>query len=503
MVTPALCAPSEVGSRRYSRACPPYPFTYPDRRFHLSSQDNRPIIMTDRDDSDQPRKRIAVATDSGMTLKSAGDAVSARFGAVAIRETAGRAPIVSSQEAQMKDGGDYTYNLDAARTYAHQTRGAVSSLSTLPQYAQEITTGDGLAPYRQSSYPYTGKGYHPNMSGWTSTYADDGNVDYGIGYSSYPIVNQDATSLVPAYGHHQYGTRKSVYVDPETPPYSYGNLVHRPSVHNDSQGFSLSSIAASLPNSSERILSSDRLHSSVNRTLTNPSSSYQSDGTTAYSYTSSTSKAPSSNAISDVAYGNLQPSFEGIYPRSTAISSSQTHRSPGNAEASTYPPSASTTSQPQLYASNDQAIRSTEDGSTGFSYIYTNNKLGNSRRDSHSGGGGVSAAPLLSNGHVYVPDSHAANATLPYMGGGRGLHGATSVSAVGHGGEGSSVPVPVSMTSTNRVSGGSGTSTSTVTGTGTSSNGNGNGNGNGTSGGGSSHRPSDNHRRSAGSLRGI
>jgi hypothetical protein len=62
MVTPTCCAPSEAaGGRRYSRACPPYSFTYPDRRFHLSPHDNRAIIMADREESDQPRKRIAVA----------------------------------------------------------------------------------------------------------------------------------------------------------------------------------------------------------------------------------------------------------------------------------------------------------------------------------------------------------------------------------------------------------------------------------------------------------
>ncbi|KAI2621314.1 hypothetical protein GGS21DRAFT_548089 [Xylaria nigripes] len=519
MVTPALCAPSELGSRRYSRSGPPYPFTYPDRRFHLSSQDNRAIIMTDRDESDQPRKRIAVATstasafalaviplpqtDSGTAskcgrcrkrkIRCSGDP--GNGGPCSNCKNAGHEPClflrVSSQETHMKDGGDYTYNLDAARTYAHQTRGTVSPLSSLPQYTHDIATGGGLAPYRQSTYSYSGKGYHPTMPGWASTYPDDGSVDYGLGYSSsYSIMNQESAPLVSGYSH-QYSTRKSDYVDPETSPYSYNNLVHRPAVSNE--GFSLSSIAASLPNTSERLLSSDRLHSSVNRTLTSPSS-HRNDGMSTYPYTNNSS---SGSTLSDVSYSSIQPPFVGIYnPNNTnAVSPAIAHRPSGNPDASTYPPGAATASE-QLYPSSDQPIRSTEDGNSGLSYVYSDNKLSSSQRDSHSSSNANTG--LLSNGHLYVPESHAASAaTHPYMvpgvsipsAQGRGLSGTRT--SVGHG-EASSVAVSVSRA--NRASGsgsisgsGSGSGSSTTSST--------------TSG--SSHRPSDSHRRSAGSLRGI
>ncbi|KAI1823374.1 hypothetical protein F4861DRAFT_322772 [Xylaria intraflava] len=493
MVTPALCASSDVG-RRYSRACPPYPFNFPDRRFHLSSQENRAIIMTDRDESDQPRKRIAVACGRCRKRKIRCSGDTGNGGPCTNCKNAGHEPClflrVSSQETHMKDGGDYTYNLDAARTYAHQTRGAVSPLTSVPQYTHEMATVDVLAPYRQSSYPYSNKSYHPTMSSWASAYPDEGSsVDYGLSYASYPIINQDPAPPVPGYGH-QYNTRKSVFVDSETSPYSYANLVHRPAVNNDSQGFSLSSIAASLPNTSDRILSSERLHSTVNRTLTSPSS-YRNDSVSAYSYNSS-SKSSSASTMPDVAYSNLQPTFDNIYTSNTnTLSPPVSHRPSGNTDTSSYAPGAATTAD-QLYTPNDHPIRSADDGSAGLSYVYSDSKLSSSRRDSHSGSG-ITTGPLLSNGHVYVPDSHAANAAHPYMvpgvsvpsSQGRGHNGAST--AVSHG-ESGAVPVPGSVSGTSRpsVSGSiSGSST-----TASSSN-------------GSSHRPSDSHRRSAGSLRGT
>ncbi|TGJ80783.1 hypothetical protein E0Z10_g7984 [Xylaria hypoxylon] len=387
--------------------------------------------MTDREESDQPRKRIAVA--------------------------------VSSTERHFKDS-DYTYNLEAARTYAHQSPGATSPLGSLPQYTHDIATGDGLTPYRQTSYPYSSsssKGYYPTMSGWASAYPDDGsNVDYSLNYSSYQMINQEAPPLVPGYS--QYNTRKSVYVDPEAPSYSYGNLAHRPAVNSDSQGFSLSSMAASLPSASER------LHSSVNRTLTS-SSSYRTDGiTTPYSNT----KASSSNGIPDVAYSNLQPTFESPYSTTGTLAPTIAHRPSSHADTAVYPPGATTASD-QLYTSGEQAMRPTEDASGGLGYVYGENKLGGSRRDSHSSGG-VSANSLLSNGHVYVPESHSAHPTPhPYV--------VSSAPSTSHG--------------RGIVDG----STTSGSGAGTGHGGRG-GRGSGSSG--SSHRPSDSQRRSAGSLRG-
>ncbi|KAI0506324.1 hypothetical protein F5B22DRAFT_639327 [Xylaria bambusicola] len=383
MVTPTCCAPSEAGSRRYSRPCPPYSFTYSDRRHHFSSHDNRPVMMTDREESDQPRKRIAVA--------------------------------VSSTERHLKDS-DYTYNLEAARL-AHHGAGAVSPLTSLPQYAHDVAAGDGLTPYRQSPYPYSGTGSTRNyyststMPGWSSTYADDstGNVEYSY-YSSYPLMSPEPTSVVPGYS--QYSARRPVYADPEAAPYPYANLAHRPTVSSDSQGFSLSSIAASLPSAS------DRIHSNINRTLTS-SSSYRSDSLPAqYANTKTSSAAP------DIAYSNLQPAaFESPYnPANGTLASPITHHRPSShAEVNPYPSTAATADQ--LYSD-----RSAED-TAGLGYIYgdsnNSNKMSgssSSQRDtgtSHHSSRDVSvsgAGSLLANGHVYVPESHSAHPTPhPYI----------------------------------------------------------------------------------------
>ncbi|KAH8157365.1 hypothetical protein CIB48_g10884 [Xylaria polymorpha] len=377
--------------------------------------------MSDREDSDQPRKRIAVAVrlTRELTTRSAGDAASARSGAAAIRETAGHVPIARTRATNrvcsygsppkkhpLNDTSEYTYNMDASRAYANPRGTAVSPMSPLQQYAHEIT-GDGLTAYRQSPYPYaTSKGYYPNMSGWAGAYQDDGGVDYGLSYSSYPIINQEpaAPPLVSGYATTPYNTRKSVYVDPAetTPPYSYGSLVHRPAAaaaaaaaaaSNDAQGFSLSSMAASLPSAS------DRLHSSVNRTLTSSSSSnYRTDGLPGYQN--------GKTASADVAYSALQPSFEQPYSTTTALASAIAHRATAHADAAYPPATAAATDhhhhhhhqQQQLYGSaGDRA----EDP---LSYVYSDSNT--RRRDSHSTGGGS----LLSNGHVYVPESHHAGA---------------------------------------------------------------------------------------------
>ncbi|KAI8630055.1 hypothetical protein F5Y19DRAFT_484468 [Xylariaceae sp. FL1651] len=421
--------------------------------------------MTDREESDQPRKRIAVACGRCRKRKIRCSGDPGNGGPCSNCKNAGYEPClflrVSSQETPFKEGSDYTYNLDAARTYAHQTRGAGSPLSTLPQYAPEMPAGDVLGSYRQSPYQYSSKGYYPTLSSWTGTYQDDGSVDYGLNYSTYPLINQDPAHLVPGYG--QYGTRKPVYVDTEGPSYSYGNLVHRPASNSDSQGFCLSSMAASLPSASDRILSSDRLQSSVNRTLTS-SSSYRTDG---ISPQYSSNKASSASTLSDVAYNNIPSTFESHYPATNALPSTMPQRPSSHTDAAVYPPGVTTPTTDSLYTPGDHSLRSTEDGGTGLSYIYSDSKLDGSRRDSHSSGG-VSTGPVLSNGHVYVPNNHSAQTSpnsyvVPSVSSsqGSGINGATT--SVG-------------------ASGGSGTSVGR--------------------GSGSSHRPSDSHRRSGASLRG-
>ncbi|KAI0399625.1 hypothetical protein F4802DRAFT_602813 [Xylaria palmicola] len=460
--------------------------------------------MTEREDSDQPRKRIPVACGRCRKRKIRCSGDTGNGGPCSNCKNAGYEPClflrVSSQETPLKDTNDYTYNLDAARTYA-QSRGAVSPLSPLPQYAHELAAGDGLASYRQSPYSYNSKGYYQTMPGWAGAYQDDGGVDYSLNYSSYQIINQEPAPVMSGYG--PYSGRKSLYVDAEAPTYSYGNLVHRPAVNSDGQGFSLSSMAASLPSAS------DRLHSSVNRTLTS-SSNYRTDSLPG-SYPPGKSSS-SATSMPDVAYGNLQPSFEPTYPSSGALASAIAHRATAHADAA-YPTGAAAATEQQLYASNDPSIgRAGEDGGAGLSYVYSDSKLGSSRRESHQGGG-VGAGPLLSNGHIYVPESHAAHAA-PH---GYVVPSAPSSSAQARGGiDGGTLPVGADGAGTGR-GGGSRSSVSVNSNSNNSSNissssnnnnggissGGGSGSGgSGSSGGGTSHRPSDSHRRSAGSLRG-
>ncbi|KAI0480001.1 hypothetical protein F4859DRAFT_456212 [Xylaria cf. heliscus] len=472
MVTPTCCAPSEAvgSSRRYSRPCPPYSLAYPDHRRFLSSHDNRAIIMSDREDSDQPRKRIAVACGRCRKRKIRCSGDPGNGGPCSNCKNAGHEPClflrVSSQETPLKDTSEYTYNIDAARAYGNPRGAAVSPMSPLPQYAQEMT-GDGLTAYRQSTYPYTtSKGYYPNMSGWANTYQDDGGVDYSLNYSPYPIITQEpAPPLVSGYATATpYNTRKSVYVDPSetTPPYSYGNLVHRPaavvgSSNSDTQGFSLSSMAASLPSAS------DRLHSSVNRTLTSSSSStYRADGLPAYQ---------NGKAATDVAYSALQPAFEPPYSTTTAnaLASAIAHRATAHADAA-YPPATATADQ-QLYAppSGDRADE--------LSYVYSDahsnaRRRGDSHSHSHSHSTSAAAAgSLLSNGHVYVPESHHTAYVVP----------PSAPSAPSR---------SIDAASSSSSSGSASSSSTTTSG------------GGGSTGASQQRHRDDAHRRSAGSLRG-
>ncbi|KAL7622692.1 hypothetical protein AAE478_006370 [Parahypoxylon ruwenzoriense] len=358
--------------------------------------------MTDRegDIESQPRKRIAVA--------------------------------VSSTETHLRnDGSEFGYNLDAARTYSNQARMATSQLNSLSQYPSDISGSDVLSSYRQNQYPYGSKSYYSPMSGWAGTYQDDA-VDYGLNYP-YPVLGQDTAHMVQGYG--RYGSGKSLYVDPETPPYSYNNLVHRSTVNSDSTaGFSLSGMAASLPNAPERVGSSDRLLPQVNRTLTG-SSSYRTDGLPSQYSNQKTSPA---TTISEVGYSSLNSNFESPYPTPSTLPSSASHRSSNQHDGASYHASATSASE-ALYTSGGQSLRSTEDANSGLSYKYSDSGLADSRRDSQSSGG-ASSGSVLPNGHVYVPDSHHTYASSQNYSASQGGvdGGATSSSSQGTRSSGSS-----------------------------------------------------------------
>lgn len=286
-----------------------------------------------------------------------------------------------------------------------------------------------LSPYRSNQYSYGSKGYYSTMPGWTGGIPEDA-VDYGINYS-HPMLNQDPAHIVHGYGH--YGSRKSVFVDQEL--YAYSNLAHRPAVSSESPtGFSLSGMAASLPNAPERVIDpSDRLLPQVNRTLTG-SSSYRTDGLPSYS----SSRTSPTGSMHEVGYGSMHSSFDSSYSAPNALPSSAPHPSSSQHDAVPYQASTSLGSD-SAYTSGDHALRSAEESSPGFSYTYSD-KLDNPRRDSHSSGGAGSGS-ILPNGQVYVPDSHHSHApsSQAYVSSqGSAVDGATTSSSRGSGSSGSS-----------------------------------------------------------------
>lgn len=190
--------------------------------------------------------------------------------------------------------GHYDYNMDVSRAMAH--RGGGSSLahglsSSMGQYPQDITllsTGGIPASYRSGSYPPSvgSKSYYPMGPDWTDPYGADGGVDYGLGCSPYPVINNDPVHMGVSYNHwasankHKSASQGSVYMDPEA-GYAYStaptaSLVHRPavSVPADTSAYSFTSLASSLPaTTSERLLPTP-----VSRTLGSSTPSYRIDG---------------------------------------------------------------------------------------------------------------------------------------------------------------------------------------------------------------------------------
>lgn len=339
-----------------------------------------------------------------------------------------------------------------------------------------------MSSYRQTQYPYGSKGYFSPMSAWAGAYQDDG-VDYAINYSQ-PMLGQDPTHMVQGYS--RYGSGKSVYVDTDTALYGYGNLVHRPAVTSESPtGFSLSGMAASLPNATDRVGTSDRLLPQVNRTLTG-SSSYRTDDLPGFS----SAKTSPTTSMPEVGFGGINPPFDSPYSAPSTLPSSLPHRSSSQHQhqhqhdgpSSYHHHGGGTSGSEPLYSSSsssaaatDSSLRSAADDSgSGLSYIYSD-KLDGSRRDSQSSGGAGSGS-VLPNGHIYVPDSHAHAPPPPPP------SSSSSQSYVGSQGSSTSSAV------VGVVDGATATATS---------------GGRGSHGSGSSHmHATEGHRRSAGNLRG-
>ncbi|KAI0179397.1 hypothetical protein GGR52DRAFT_589147 [Hypoxylon sp. FL1284] len=462
MVTPACYAPGEAG-RRYSRTYPPYSIPYPERRYRLPGSEMRTTTMMEHEfESDSlPRKRISVACGRcrKRKIRCSGDpgnglpctnCKNARYEPCLFLR-------VSSTETQLRnEGGDFSYNIDAARPYSNQNRVNISPVNSI---SPDTATGDAMTTYRQSQYPYGSRGYYSAMSGWTGAFQDEG-VDYGINYSQ-PMLGQDPSHMVQGYG--RYGSGRSVYVDPEAAFDAYANLVPRPAVTSESPtGFSLSGMAASLPNATDRVDASDRLLSQVNRTLTS-TSGYRPDGLPT-SYADSLYSAPNALPSSVVPHrpGSGHHDGAAYHASATAASSS--------AGSSLYPPP----DGPLRAAAADDA------GNPGLSYIYSDSRPDGTRRDSQSSGSGGGGGSVLANGHVYVPDSHhAQHHVVPGSAGSAAASSSSYVAAAAAGGAASPPPSSSSSSTLSLASSGQGARAP-----------------------GSSHMHADGHRRSAGNLRG-
>lgn len=197
--------------------------------------------------------------------------------------------------------GQYDYNMDVARAMAHRGGGGGGSSlahglsSSMGQYPQDITlmgTSGIPTSYRSGSYPpgVGSKSYYPMGTDWTDTYATDGGVDYELGCSPYPVINNDPVHMGVSYNHwasankqksagHNNNNHNNVYMDPEA-GYAYNTaptagLVHRPavSVPADTSAYSFTSLASSLPAATNERL----LPTPVSRTLGSSGSNYRID----------------------------------------------------------------------------------------------------------------------------------------------------------------------------------------------------------------------------------
>jgi hypothetical protein len=272
-----------------------------------------------------------------------------------------------------------------------------------------------MMTYRQGTYPYGSKGYYSAVSGWGGGYSDD--VDYSLTYPASYSLNQDPVHMVQGYRYNS-SVKTPAYAEPEASTYSYGSLAHRPAVSSDLPNFSLSSMAASLPSAP-----SDRLPA-AQRTST--SSAYRSDGLSAHY----SSRASSSHST-ETGYASLNPTFESpVSYTATAPLPSNVSRTAGHSEGGPYQSASSTA--PDLYGAEHPPYRSVHESD---SYIY--DRLDSGRRDSQSSGG-ASSASVLSNGQVYIPDSHHPHtcgqgyiaATAATVG---GVEGATTAAGAGSG----------------------------------------------------------------------
>lgn len=196
----------------------------------------------------------------------------------------------------MRDDNRYEYNMDVSRTLAQRGGASMAHMSSpIGQYSQDVhilSSGAITPSYRGSGYPSMGtKGYYTMGPDWADAYGPDSGLDYGLSCPTYQVINNDPVHMGVSYGQWTNARQKSggqggsVYVDSDSGyGYSTGpstSLVHRPAVSmpGDSipSAYSFSSIAASLPSTTNERL----LPTPVSRSLGTSSTNYRAGGVSA------------------------------------------------------------------------------------------------------------------------------------------------------------------------------------------------------------------------------
>ncbi|KAK2615061.1 hypothetical protein N8I77_001837 [Diaporthe amygdali] len=422
-----------------SRSCAPY-YSYPERRYQLPSHDARSMTMTDSqsDESTPPRKRIAVACGRcrKRKIRCSGDP-GGGLPCVNCKNAGVEACLflrVQSQEAPMREDSRYDYNIDVSRTLAQRSGGPIAHISSsMAQYPQEmhlLSSGGIPTSYRSSGYTnMSTKGYYSMGTDWGDAYGADGAVgDYSLSVPQYQVINNDASNIVPGYGH--WSTRQksigqggSVYMDSESGyPYSTGSsagLVHRPavSVPADSSAYSFSSIAASLPSTgNERLLPNP---AAASRAMGSSSTTYRVDGLPAgYGGTKSShasvsgSQASPTSPITDVTAAAAAVGYASSYDYTSVGRASQQH---GSGSSDAYG-SVSTGSGETIFGEQDRSAAS--QGSavdlTGYTYGAASPADASSLRRASSGSGLTTRSAAESS----ISTGYAASDGAPPLGSG-------------------------------------------------------------------------------------
>ncbi|UQC85731.1 uncharacterized protein CLUP02_11230 [Colletotrichum lupini] len=423
MVSPAYYA----DGRRYSRVDPTYVYPERQQRHHSHSSEARTSNMTEREtDTDTPpRKRIAVACgrcrkrkircsgDTGNGLPCQNCKAAGAESCMFLRVASTEAPWVSTDQT-------FTYDLKAARAYAHTAM--ASPLNSSPPHHYTSDIHDGLPRYSSTSASYYGGKYYASpatMPSWSATpgYSEDA-VDYSpaavasMGYpysyqqpsdtSYYYRVNPTAkvAAAAPSAGDLYVNTADAV----AAAGYAYGSnagtvtqLPHRPATNvaaaaaaavqqGEGQNFSFTGVAASLPPAGGDRRLPDR---ATRQPVANANVlAYRTEGAAAATSSTASASTKSSGSptsqpspISDVttSYTTSGPSGSGsfetspvsAYPPPSHTVPSMTHQQQriSNAEMAGYPPSTTTSGGNEpIFSASESSLRSASDSDLSYKY---------------------------------------------------------------------------------------------------------------------------------------